>query len=87
MLISIMLLFGPAMFGTKKQELTYSAFVNEVNANRVQEVTIASDGKVDGTLKGGKDFTSRIPTGVGDPQVLPVLRAHGATVRAVPAGS
>jgi cell division protease FtsH len=83
--LSLLLLFGPSFLGPDKQELSYSKFLSAVNAGRVTEVTLASDGKVDGTLKNGDAFTSAVPTGVGDPRLLPVLRQHVPTVKAVPA--
>jgi cell division protease FtsH len=85
--LTLLLLFMPRFLEPDKQELAYSQFLNKVNADRVTEVTVASDGTVDGTLKNGDQFTSQVPTGVGDPQVLPVLREHVPTVKAVPATS
>ncbi|MDQ1487010.1 MAG: cell division protease FtsH [Actinomycetota bacterium] len=85
--LSALLLFGPGMTAPSRQALTYSAFLTAVNAGQVQDVTIASDGGLSGTLKTGKLFSSRVPTNVGDPQLLPLLSAHGTTVKAVAAGS
>jgi cell division protease FtsH len=84
-LLSALLLFGPGLTSGSRQQLSYTQFLQDVNAGRVQQVTLASDGGVTGTLKGGTQFSSRIPTNVGDPQVLPLLRSHNVTVKAVAA--
>ncbi|HEY2173782.1 MAG TPA: ATP-dependent zinc metalloprotease FtsH [Mycobacteriales bacterium] len=61
--ITALLLLIPAMSrGTTPQELTYSNLLDRVNANHVTSVTIDNHGAVTGTLSGGKQFTSQIPT-------------------------
>ncbi|MGB8649713.1 MAG: ATP-dependent zinc metalloprotease FtsH [Mycobacteriales bacterium] len=60
----------------------YTTFVNKVTADTVKEVTISSNGSVTGTLRDGTQFTSTVPTGIGDTGLLPTLQAHGVVVHA-----
>src|SRR5258707_9888707 len=64
--ITVLLLFTPGRFGPAPKSLTYSQFVADVNASQVKSVTINSSGAVKGTLTSGKDFTSQIPTALGN---------------------
>ncbi len=60
----------------------YSTFVQKVTADQVSEVTISSNGEVSGTLKDGKQFTTTVPTGIGDTGLLAQLSAHHVAIRA-----
>ena len=62
LLVTVLLLFIPAMSRNSPQQLAYSNLVDRVNANHVKSVTIDNHGAVTGQLSGGQQFTSQIPT-------------------------
>ncbi|MGK3943612.1 ATP-dependent zinc metalloprotease FtsH [Streptomyces caeruleatus] len=56
--------------GTQKVNLTYSAFLDDVDAGKVKSVTIKTDGDTDGTLTGGRRFTTVVPVQLAGDQLL-----------------
>ncbi len=74
-------LFLPSIGGTTTpQKFTYTAFVNEVSANKVATAMITDTGAVTGTLVGGTSYTSHIPTALNDNALSPLLLAHKVAV-------
>ncbi|MEU5301051.1 ATP-dependent zinc metalloprotease FtsH [Streptomyces noursei] len=62
--------------------LTYSAFLGKVEAGQVRTVDIDDKGSVDGKLKDGREFTTRIPTALGNTGLAQQLRAKNVDVTA-----
>ena len=62
-------------------ELTFSQFMDNVEAGRVSEVTIEGQ-TVSGTLSGGQAFRTEVP---GDARVTDALRANNVQITARPA--
>ncbi|MCC5982043.1 MAG: ATP-dependent metallopeptidase FtsH/Yme1/Tma family protein, partial [Oceanicaulis sp.] len=75
------ILQGPRPAGQPANELTYSQFMDNVEAGRVREVTIEGQ-TVTGQLAGGQSFRTEVP---GDAQVTNALREHGVQITARPA--
>jgi cell division protease FtsH len=70
-------------FGTSSsQDLSYSAFVTQVTANKVATATISGSGAVTGTLVEGGAYTSQLPTALGDAGLAALLAAHNVEVTA-----
>jgi cell division protease FtsH len=65
---------------TSPQKFTYTAFVNEVTANKVSTASITAAGSVTGKLVTGVAYTSRIPTALNDTALSPLLLAHKVAV-------
>ena len=63
--------------GPQATSIAYSDFVTDVNAGKVADVRIDDTGAVQGTLKGGKTFVTRIPTALNNTQLEGQLRAKG----------
>jgi cell division protease FtsH len=70
----------PVPGATSAQQLTYTAFVGEVTANKVATATVTDTGAVSGTLVGGAHYVSTIPTALGDSTLAPLLLAHKVQV-------
>jgi cell division protease FtsH len=86
-LITLFLLTIPRMAGTPTQTFSYTKFLSEVQAGDVHTASINPSGAVTGTLKGGDNYTSQIPTAITDDQLAPTLKAHGVNVTGVGQGS
>ncbi len=86
-LITLFLLTIPRMAGTPTQTFSYTKFLSEVQADDVHTASINPSGAVTGTLKGGDNYTSQIPTAITDDQLAPTLKAHGVNVTGVGQGS
>ena len=78
--LALVLVLHPGTKAPPTRALSYTAFVNEVTANKVTTATIASTGSVTGTLRGGVAYTSQIPTALNDTALPPLLRAHKVQV-------
>ena len=65
---------------TDQQELTYSQFLKEVEANNVLSVTIVEN-SISGTLSGGTEFTTYSPD---DPEMINILRNKNIIIDAKP---
>ena len=79
-LIAVSLYTWTSPVTTEVKELTYSAFVQQVNGGNVKEVTIAADDKryvVAGKLKDTEAFTVIIPP---NPELVTFLEDKGVTV-------
>jgi cell division protease FtsH len=83
LLATLLLLWSPNVGRTTTVNLNYSRFLSRVEANTVKTASINTNGAVTGTLKNGDDFTSQIPTVLNDPELAPLLRAHGVSVTGV----
>jgi cell division protease FtsH len=70
----------PVPGGATPQTFTYTAFVNEVTANKVATATIADTGAVSGKLVGGAAYLSRIPTALNDNSLPSLFKAHKVEV-------
>ena len=75
------------MSSTPTKNFSYSKFVSEVDAGDVHTASVNPSGAISGTLKGGDDYTSQIPTAITDTQLAPTLKAHDVDVTGVGAGS
>jgi cell division protease FtsH len=86
-LITLLLFTIPHMTGTTTKNLTYSKFLSEVTAGDVRTASVNPGGALSGSLKGGDNYTSQIPTAIDDQQLAPTLKAHDVNVTGVGAGS
>ncbi|MGH2348203.1 MAG: ATP-dependent metallopeptidase FtsH/Yme1/Tma family protein, partial [bacterium] len=66
---------------TPREVLDYSVFVEQVQAGQVTQVEIG-DGKVDGRLKSGQQFTTYLPQ--GDTSYIELLKAKGVLIKVEP---
>jgi cell division protease FtsH len=83
LLFTLLLLWSPNIKTTKTVNLSYSAFLARVDANKVKTASINTNGAVTGALANGDNYTSQIPVVLNDPQLAPTLRAHGVSVTGV----
>ena len=58
-----------------------------MNAGEVRTASVNPGGAITGTLKGGDDYTSQIPTAINDTQLAPTLKAHDVDITGVGQGS
>jgi cell division protease FtsH len=90
-IVAAFALLGPLVSTSQKPAatpLTFSAFVHDVQGNRIVSATIGTAGTVTGTLKGGKSYASQIPLALEDNQLTALLEQHGVTITgAAPEGS
>src|ERR1700735_278244 len=86
-LITLVLLLIPHMSNTPNKSFSYSKFVSEVEAGDVHTASVNPSGAITGTLKGGDNYTSQIPTAITDTQLAPMLKAHDVDVTGVGQGS
>ena len=63
-----------------QQELTYSQFLKEVEANNILSVTIVEN-SINGTLSNGTEFTTYSPD---DPELINILRSKNIVIDAKP---
>jgi len=68
--------------GTQKVNLTYSAFLADVDAGKVKSVTIETDGATAGTFTGGRRFTTAVPVQLAGDQLLNRLEKKKVEVTA-----
>ncbi len=85
-LITLILLSIPHMTSTPTKSYSYSKFLSEVASGGVRTASVNPSGAITGTLKGGDDYTSQIPTAITDTQLAPTLKAHEVDVTGVGAG-
>ncbi|WP_158861748.1 ATP-dependent zinc metalloprotease FtsH [Leifsonia sp. AG29] len=78
-------LFLPAAAGQQTKTLTYSAFLNDVEAHKVATATIGTDGTVTGDLSSGAPYTTVVPVSLAGEQLLGTLHAGKVDVTAEPA--
>ncbi|MEZ0070884.1 ATP-dependent zinc metalloprotease FtsH [Planotetraspora sp. GP83] len=87
MIVALWLLAPQLFGGSSAKPYPYSDFVAKVSAGQVKAVTIDDQGGVTGSLKDGTKFVTQIPTALGAGQLETQLRAGGAQITAVQAGS
>ncbi|WP_234430725.1 ATP-dependent zinc metalloprotease FtsH [Streptomyces sp. NRRL F-4489] len=85
-LLAVFVLLLSRTHGSSGTALTYSAFLGKVNAGQVKTVDIDDKGGVDGTLKDGRKFTTRIPTALGNTGLAQQLRAQHVDITASGSG-
>jgi cell division protease FtsH len=76
------LLFGNLLTHAAVEELDYSAFVEEVEAGEVTEVTIDPDGAVTGALEDETRFRTQLPTALDPGDLTSRLEEHHVTIAA-----
>jgi cell division protease FtsH len=89
-LITIVLLRSLAINHTSSiptENYSYSKFLSEVTGGQVRTASVNPSGAITGTLKGGDNYTSQIPTAITDTQLAPTLKAHRVDVTGVGQGS
>jgi cell division protease FtsH len=86
-LITLLLLYIPHMSSTTTKSFSYSKFLSEVTSGQVKTASVNPGGAISGSLKGGDDYTSQIPTAITDTQLAPTLKAHDVDVTGVGQGS
>ena len=77
--LTLLLFLVPVGKSTSSQ-LTYSQFLDKVNANQVKTATIDPNGGVSGALTSGQQYTSQIPVALQDPNLAQLLRDHSVDV-------
>src|SRR5919204_3293254 len=80
-----LLLFLPGRM-SQTSELTYTEFLSRADAGNVSTAVIDAEGRVTGTLKGGGEYVSQIPTALQDTGLSAQLQAHGVEITGRPAG-
>ena len=85
--ITLLIFVVPHMTGPTTKNLSYSKFVSEVTAGDVKTASVNPGGAISGSLKGGDDYTSQIPTAIDDTSLAPALKTHNVDVTGVGAGS
>ncbi len=85
--ITLLIFVVPHMSGPTTKNLSYSKFVSEVTSGDVKTASVNPGGAISGSLKGGDDYTSQIPTAIDDTSLAPTLKSHNVDVTGVGAGS
>jgi cell division protease FtsH len=78
--LAALLLIHPTGTGTASDSFSYTAFVQEVTANKVATATISDTGAVSGKLVSGVAYTSQIPTALSDNSLSSLLQSHKVAV-------
>jgi cell division protease FtsH len=86
-LITLLLLSTSHMSSTPTKTFSYSKFLSTVTSGDVRTASVNPGGAITGTLKGGDDYTSQIPTAITDDQLAPTLKAHHVDITGVGQGS
>ena len=81
------LIFGTSQATTASPEINYTELLHQTDNNNVTAVTVDSNGAVQGTFKDGKQFTSQLPTAMGDNDLYQQFAEHGVAVTAKPPSS
>jgi cell division protease FtsH len=81
-MLTVWLLFGNLITHAAVEELDYSAFVDQVEAGEVTEVTVDPDGAVTGVLEDETRFRTQIPTALDPGELTDRLEEHGVTISA-----
>jgi cell division protease FtsH len=86
--VTILLLLNVgARVASSPRNLSYTKFVAEVTANKIATTTISATGSVSGTLRGGRTFTTQIPTALDNSTLSTLLLSHNVEVSATNSGS
>jgi cell division protease FtsH len=86
-LITVLLLSLSHTSSTTTKSFSYSKFLSEVDPGQVHTASVNPSGAITGTLKGGDNYTSQIPTAITDDQLAPTLKSHHVDVTGVGQGS
>src|SRR5579863_1749504 len=79
-LVTVLLLSLVHTSSTPTKNFSYSTFLSQVDAGKVKTASVNPSGAISGTLKGGDNYTSQIPTAIDDTQLAPILRTHQVNV-------
>ncbi|MTD54605.1 ATP-dependent zinc metalloprotease FtsH [Amycolatopsis pithecellobii] len=82
LLATMALLFLPTILSgtTSTAAVSYSDLLTKVDAGQVKSVEIDDKGSLTGTLRDGSEFTSQVPTALGDAQLDQQLRAKNVQI-------
>jgi cell division protease FtsH len=80
--LTVWLLFGNLLARAGVEQLDYTAFLEQVEAGQVAEVTIDPDGSVTGLLADDTRFESQIPTVLDPAELTTSLQERDVTVSA-----
>jgi len=78
--LTTLLLFTPSLGGMAAEPLSYSDFLDAVDAGQVATVSITTDGVIEGERRDGTLFSSRLPVAAGDEGLLARLEDNGVEV-------
>jgi cell division protease FtsH len=86
LLVSLWLLFGNGLASLRggDEQLSYTTFVQRVDAGKVKTADISTTGSVTGELKGGTPYETAIPTALDDQRLAHRLERHDVQITAVP---
>jgi cell division protease FtsH len=87
LLLTVAVLVGPSLFGSRSDKLSYTQFSADVDAGQVKNITVSNSGAVTGDLTNGRHFTSQLPTALGVTDLPQRLQRHSVTVNATGSGS
>src|SRR5438046_1184062 len=79
LLLTLLLLLWP-MRSNAPKELSYSQFLTQVEDGKIATAAIDPSGAVTGTLKGGGDYTTQIPTALQDTGLADQLKSNGVQI-------
>jgi len=71
------------MTSNPTKNFSYSKFLSQVTAGDVRTVSVNPSGAIAGTLKGGDNYTTQIPTAIPQNQLASTLKAHKVDVTGV----
>ncbi len=87
LLITLILFSIPSMTSTPTKNFSYSKFLSQVTAGDVKTASVNPSGAVTGTLKGGDNYTTQIPTAIPDNGLASTLKSHNVDITGVGQGS
>src|SRR5206468_11614224 len=79
-----LLLVWPMRSSNAPAELSYSQFLSEVHDGKIATAVIDPSGAVTGTLNGGGDYTTQIPTALQDTGLADELKANDVQITGKP---
>jgi cell division protease FtsH len=79
---SILIFFLPSMGESASTELSYSDFLSRVRNGDVNTAVIDANGAVTGTLAGGGNYETQIPTAIQDQRLAEELEANDVEITA-----
>jgi cell division protease FtsH len=82
LVVSILILFLPSMGEPASTELSYSNFLARVRNGDVNTAVIDANGAVTGTLSGGGNYETQIPTAIQDQRLAEELEANDVEITA-----
>ncbi|HEY1445998.1 MAG TPA: ATP-dependent zinc metalloprotease FtsH [Acidimicrobiales bacterium] len=87
LIITLLLLSLVHTSSTPTKNFSYSKFLSQVQAGDVRTASVNPSGAISGTLKGGDNYTSQIPTAINDFRLAPLLKAHNVDITGTGQGS